>query len=417
MGTDAREPGDGLAADAVSERTILHVDMDAFFASVEQRDRPELRGRPVLVGGQGGRGVVAAASYEARSFGCRSAMPMAEARRRCPDAVIISPSFGRYEDESRRIMGIIESASPMVEPLSIDEAFVDVTGSRRLLGDGVDIARALRARIKEETGLTASIGVGPCKFVAKIASDLEKPDGLTVIGPVGLADRLASLPVGRMWGIGPRTVERCTAAAIQTFGDLQRRSPLELRDILGSSAQRFHDLAHGRDDRPVITDRRAKSIGHEQTFHENIEDPSEVEAVLLRHVERSTARLRRGGRKARGVVVKMRDGSFTTNTRSTTLDAPTDRTDVVWTAARSLFRDWPFRPVRLIGVSLSGLDTEATGSLFDDSDVGDAARRRRLDAATDAIRGRFGGDSIGRTSASLSTPRNRERSEGADRPD
>ena len=397
------------------ERTILHVDMDAFFASVEQRDRPELRGRPVLVGGQGGRGVVAAASYEARRFGCRSAMPMAEARRRCPDAVVLSPGFDRYESESRRIMEIVESASPVVEPLSIDEAFVDVTGSRRLLGEGVVIARRLRERIRAETGLTASIGVAPCKFVAKIASDLDKPDGLTVIESAGLAARLASLPVGRMWGIGPRTLERCNAAGIETFGDLQRRTPEELGRILGSSAGRFHELAHGRDDRPVVTDRRAKSIGHEQTFHENVEVPTEVEAVLLRHVERSAARLRRGGRRARAIVVKMRDGDFATNTRSVTLDEPTDRTDVIWSAARRLFRDWDFRPVRLIGVSLSGFDEDATGSLFDQVDGDDAARRRRLDAATDEIRGRFGGDSIGRTSASLSAPR--ERSEGADRPD
>ncbi|MBK12489.1 MAG: DNA polymerase IV [Crocinitomicaceae bacterium] len=400
-----------------ADRTILHVDMDAFFASVEQRDDPSLAGRPVLVGGRGGRGVVAAASYEARVFGCRSAMPMAEAQRRCPDAVVMPPSFERYESESRRIMDLIESVSPMVEPLSIDEAFVDVTGSRRLLGDGETIARLLRARIESKTGLTASIGVAPSKFVAKIASDLDKPDGLTVMDSDGLVEQLASLPIRRMWGIGPRTADRCAAAGIQTFGDLQRRSPEDLGDLLGNAAKRFHDLAHGRDDRPVVTDRIAKSIGHEQTFHQNIEDPSEVESVLLRHVERSAARLRRGGRMTRSVVVKVRDGSFATNTRSTTLDHPTDQTGMIWDAARSLFRSWPFRPVRLIGVSLARLDEEDTESLFGSGDDSASDRRRRLDAATDAIRDRFGGDSIGRTSASLSSRRTKERSEGADRPD
>ena len=194
-----------------TSRTILHLDMDAFFASVEQRDDPALRGRPVLVGGRGGRGVVAAASYEARRFGCRSAMPMTQALRQCPDAIVVSPSFGRYEADSRRIMEILETASPLVEPLSVDEAFVDVTGSLRLLGDGRAIAVLLRKRIREELGLTASVGVAPSKFVAKIASDLEKPDGLVVIEREGLSERLAPLPITRMWGIGPRTAARCEA--------------------------------------------------------------------------------------------------------------------------------------------------------------------------------------------------------------
>lgn len=399
----------------IDPRTILHVDMDAFFASVEQRDDPSLRGKPVLVGGRGGRGVVAAASYEARVFGCRSAMPMSEALRRCPDAEVRSPAFDRYETESGRIMDILESASPLVEPISIDEAFVDATGSRRLLGDGLEIARLLRARILEATGLTASIGVAPSKFVAKIASDLDKPDGLTVIEPESVVERLASLSIERMWGIGPRTAERCFAAGLRTFKDLQDRTPVELVDVLGNSATRFHDLAHGRDDRPIVTDRIAKSIGHEQTFNEDIDDPSEVESVLLRHVERSAARLRRGGRTTRAVLVKIRDGSFITNTRSATLEESTDRTDLIWDAARGLFRAWTFRPVRLVGVSLSRLDEAGTGSLFDQQGDETPGRRRRLDAATDAIRDRFGGEAIGRTSASLSTERSRRRSEGADR--
>lgn len=397
----------------VEARTILHVDMDAFFASVEQRDDPGLQGRAVLVGGRGGRGVVAAASYEARRFGCRSAMPMAEALRRCPDAAVVSPDFGRYEADSRRIMEILESASPLVEPLSIDEAFVDVTGSRRLLGGGRTIGTMLRARILEETGLTASVGVASSKFVAKIASDLEKPDGLVVIEDDGLAVRLASLPISRMWGIGPKTAVRCEARGIRTFGDLQRTPPESLRLVLGDAAARFHDLAHGRDDRPVVGDRVAKSIGHEQTFGTDLADPSEVEAVLLRHVERVGTRLRRHARHARGLTVKIRDGAFVTNTRSRTFAQPTDRTDHLWEAARSAFREWEFRPVRLIGFSVDRFGDESP-SLFaaDDPDEG---RRRRLDATTDAIRAKFGGDSIARTAAAFPPGAARGRSEGAER--
>ena len=395
------------------DRTILHLDLDAFFASVEQRDDPRLRGRPVLVGGRGGRGVVAAASYEARRHGCRSAMPMSQALRRCPDAIVVSPNFARYESDSRRVMEILESASPMLEQISIDEAFVDVTGSRRLLGDGLAIARSLRERIRSEVGLTASVGVAPNKFVAKIASDLEKPDGLVVMAADGLAERLAPLPVGRMWGIGPRTAERCESRGIRTFGDLQRTSPEALVSLIGQSAARFHDLAHGRDDRPVVGDRAAKSIGHEQTFGQDLRDPREVEAVLLRHVERVGVRLRRQGRFAGGVVVKIRDGEFVTNTRSRTLPEATDRTDVIWETARALFREWTFRPVRLVGVSVERLGGGGE-SLFDEVDEA-AGRRRRLDRTTDLIRDRFGGDAISRTAAAFPPESTRSRSEGGER--
>jgi DNA polymerase-4 len=394
-------------------RTILHVDMDAFFASVEQRDDPALRGRPVLVGGQGGRGVVAAASYEARRFGCRSAMPMAEAVRRCPDAVVVSPSFARYEADSTRIMEILETASPLVEPLSIDEAFVDVTGSLRLLGNGPAIAARLKETIKDELGLNASVGIAPCKFVAKIASDLEKPDGLTVFEEEGLAGRLASLPIGRMWGIGPKSEARFQARGVRTFGDLQTWSAESLVASFGAAAARFHDLSHGRDERPVVGDRTAKSVGHEQTFGVDLSDPQEVEAVLLRHVERVAARLRRRNRHAKSIVVKIRDGEFVTNTRSKTLDDPTDRTDILWKTARSLFREWNFRPVRLVGMSAERFE-DAVPNLFSTGDEEDA-RNRRLDATTDAIRGRFGGEAIARTAASFPPDQARARSEGDER--
>ncbi|OUX01619.1 MAG: hypothetical protein CBD91_04165 [Phycisphaeraceae bacterium TMED231] len=389
--------------------------MDAFFASVEQRDDPALRGRPVLVGGRGGRGVVAAASYEARRSGCRSAMPMAEALRRCPEAVVVKPSFARYEADSTRIMEILETASPMVEPLSIDEAFIDVTGSQRLLGSGPAIAKRLKESIREELGLTASVGVAPCKFVAKIASDLEKPDGLTVFESTDIAARLASLPIERMWGVGPKSRARFEARGILRFGDLQRWSPESLAATFGDAAGRFHLLAHGVDDRPVVGDRTAKSVGHEQTFGVDLGDPSEVEAVLLRHVERVGTRLRRRGRRARAVVVKIRDGAFVTNTRSSTLDRPTDRTDVLWETARRLFRAWSFRPVRLIGMSAERFEDDDPG-LFSGIDE-EESRSRRLDAATDAIRERFGGEAIARTAASFPPRDARERSEGEERSD
>jgi DNA polymerase-4 len=394
-------------------RTILHVDMDAFFASVEQRDDPSLRGRPVLVGGRGGRGVVAAASYEARRSGCRSAMPMAEAVRRCPSAVVVSPSFAKYEADSARIMEILETASPLVEPLSIDEAFVDVTGSLRLLGDGPTIAADLKRAIRDDLGLNASVGVAPCKFVAKIASDLEKPDGLTVFEDEGMAKRLSSLPIGRMWGIGPKSKARFEARGVRTFGDLQNWSAESLVATFGAASARFHDLSHGRDERPVVGDRTAKSVGHEQTFGVDLADPREVEAVLLRHVERVAARLRRRNRRAKSIVVKIRDGEFVTNTRSRTLEDPTDRTDVLWETARALFREWSFRPVRLVGMSAERFE-DAVPNLFSAGDEEDA-RNRRLDAATDAIRDRFGGEAIARTAASFPPEQAGRRSEGAER--
>ncbi|MDE0889833.1 MAG: DNA polymerase IV [Phycisphaerales bacterium] len=394
-------------------RTILHVDMDAFFASVEQRDDPSLRGRPVLVGGRGGRGVVAAASYEARRSGCRSAMPMAEAVRRCPSAVVVSPSFAKYEADSARIMEILETASPLVEPLSIDEAFVDVTGSLRLLGDGPTIAADLKRAIRDDLGLNASVGVAPCKFVAKIASDLEKPDGLTVFEEEGMAKRLSSLPIGRMWGIGPKSRARFEARGVRTFGDLQNWSAESLVATFGAASARFHDLSHGRDERPVVGDRTAKSVGHEQTFGVDLADPREVEAVLLRHVERVAARLRRRNRRAKSIVVKIRDGEFVTNTKSKTLEDPTDRTDVLWETARALFREWSFRPVRLVGMAAERFG-EAVPNLFSAGDEEDA-RNRRLDAATDAIRDRFGGEAIARTAASFPPEEADRRSEGAER--
>ena len=386
---------------ASNNRVILHCDLDAFFASVEQLDDPSLRGKPVLVGGTGSRGVVCAASYEARVFGCRSAMPMSRARRLCPAAIVVKPRGERYRELSHAFMSILESYSPLVEPLSVDEAFVDVTGAQRLFGDGRAIATAIRARTRDELSLTVSIGVAPNKFVAKLASDLDKPDGLVVFEVEGLAARLAPLDVGRMWGVGPRTLDRCRSIGIRTFADLQQRDPQSLEAFLGSSARRFTELSRGEDVRAVVTEREAKSISQERTFGADLTDPAHVESVLLGEVEEVAARLRRASRRGRRATVKIRFGDFETITRSRTLTEPTDSTDDLWLVARERFREWStasFRPVRLIGFGVADFGGGPSG-------VGDVSplfespvdvRHRAVDKVSDAIRDRFGKDAIGR---------------------
>lgn len=379
-------------------RTILHVDMDAFFASVEQRDRPELRGKPVLVGGIGPRGVVAAASYEARKYGCRSAMPSAVARRLCPHAVFVKGSFAQYKKDSERIMDILESFSPLVQPVSIDEAFVDVTGSRGLFGSGQAIAAEIRRRVHAELSLTCSVGVAPNKFLAKLASDLNKPDGLTVITPETVRATLDPLPVSRLWGVGPAAEKSLHRLGVRTIADLHAL-PLEvLRSRFDDFGEHLWNLARGLDDRPVHTDREAKSISHEHTFAQDLEDADAVRAVLADEAEQVARRLRKHARFARTVTIKVRYGDFETVTRSVTLESPTDRTDEITAAARGLFDAWArsFRPVRLIGVGVSGL-TEAPGEagLFD---TGEGERRRAVDRATDAIAEKFGKRAVRRAS-------------------
>jgi DNA polymerase-4 len=394
-------------------RTILHADLDAFYASVEQLDDPSLRGKPVLVGG-GKRGVVCAASYEARAFGCRSAMPMGQAIAKCPHAAVVKPRFDRYAELSARFMAILGDVSPLVEPLSLDEAFVDATGSTRLLGDGRTIAAAVRQRTRDELGLAVSVGVAPNKFVAKIASDLEKPDALVVFGPEGLAARLAPLPVERMWGVGPVGAKRLRDAGFRTFGDLQRADALALRGLLGSYADRTVVLARGDDDRPVVPDRDPVSVGHEQTFGEDLAHPDDAEAELLGQAELVAARLRRKGLRARGVTLKLRFSDFRTITRSATLPEATDRTDLLRDAARATFRAFTsaaegFRPLRLVGFTATRLAGGAGSpgtqlDLFAANDP-EHLRKTRLDRAADAIRARFGKDAIGHADASRLPPR------------
>jgi DNA polymerase-4 len=382
-------------------RAILHVDMDAFFASVEQLDDPALRGKPVLVGHDGPRGVVAAASYESRVFGCRSAQPVAVAKRLCPHAIVVPGRFHRYREVSRQVFEILNEATPAVEPLSIDEAFLDVTGSLRLLGSAEQIASLLKARIRAVTQLTASVGVAPNKFLAKLASDMDKPDGLTVIRPDNAEAILSPLPVGRIFGVGPVAERRLNGLGVRTIGDLRKIDPAALARRVGDDeAARYRRLALGQDDRPVVPDHEAKSVGQEETFGQDLADPQAVRDVLLRQAEEVGARVRRHGFFAGAVVVKIRFGDFQTITRRTTLPRPTDATADMWQAARELFDRWAasaFQPVRLIGVAAT-----AFGSPDGQLDLfasGANDKQRRLDAAVDKINAKFGKQAVRRSGA------------------
>jgi DNA polymerase-4 len=377
-----------------ASRSILHVDMDAFFASVEQLDHPELRGKPVLVGYDGPRGVVAAASYEAREFGCHSAQPMAAARRLCPHALIVPVRGERYRDVSRQMFAILDQFSPIVEPLSVDEAFLDLTGTERLLGASRDVAIRLKQTIRQQLKLTASIGVAPNKFLAKLASDMQKPDGLMVIRESDVEALLAPMLVTRLWGIGKATAGKLANVGIRTIADL-RRTPVErLSRYLGSEAEWYLNLSYGLDDRSVTPDREAKSISHEQTFGADLIEPAEVLRVLLDQAEQVAARLRRHGLTARGVSLKIRYGDFKTITRSATLDAPTDSTSQLWHAAQTLFDAWKFEPVRLIGVAADRLmQGQGQMNLFADPT---SEKQRKLDAVADQINQRFGKRAIHR---------------------
>ena len=379
-------------------RRILHVDMDAFFAAIEQRDRPELRGKPVLIGGAGRRGVVSTASYEARTFGCHSAQPMAVARRLCPDAIVVPTDGRKYAAVSEQLFGLFRDVTPLVEPLSVDEAFLDVTGCERLWGSAVEVARDLKARVQKELRLTASVGVAPNKFLAKLASDLEKPDGLTVIEEEDIDRVLPPLPIERIWGVGPRTAERLHARGVKTIGDLRAWSQGELERTFGSGGERFWRLARGLDVRDVVPDGRAKSISQERTFPVDIEDPEHVHEVLRGQVEDVARRLRRSGMKARTVSLKIRYGNFETINRSMTFERGTDVTADLLDASFTLFGRWVrsgFRPVRLIGMGASQLvePSDEQLGLFGE---GEKQRNTALDQALDTLKDRFGGGVIGR---------------------
>jgi len=381
----------------VQKRSILHVDMDAFYASVEQRDDPKLRGKPVVVGGGNNRGVVAAASYESRVFGIRSAMPMAEARRRCPDLCRVTPRMSHYQDVSRQIFTVFREFTPLIEGLSLDEAFLDVTASRKLFGSGRDIAMAVKDCIHERTDLTASVGVAGNKLVAKIASDLDKPDGLVVITPENLHETLDPLPAAVIPGIGKETQSRLSRIGVHTIADLRRTDNRVLEPIFGRFTQKTRDRAAGIDARAVIPSRAEKSISAEETYDTDLAGRGEMERQLLRLAERTSGRLRKAQLVAGTVQVKIRQSDFQTFTRQKSLQPLGNGTDQIFEMARALLRGWlaknPGARIRLLGVGGSSLAPAAQDDLFAGQD---AAPGTDMDRTVDEIRDRFGSASVGR---------------------
>jgi DNA polymerase-4 len=340
-------------------RRILHIDMDAFYASVEQRDNPDLRGKPVAVGGDPyGRGVVAAASYEAREYGVRSAIPMARAVRLCPSLVIVRPDFTKYRTVSNQVFELFRSVTPLVEPLSLDEAYLDVTENAWAEPLGMNVARRLKTEIRAATGLTASAGVAPNKFLAKIASGWHKPDGLTVIAPERVEHFLRGLPIDALWGVGPVTARKLRARGIDKLVDVRSADLTVLREAVGSLAEWLDQLSHGVDDRPVIAEREPKSSGSENTFAQDLTDPAEIREEIAEMARAAAAWLTRRALFARTVTIKVRYDDFTTITRSQSEASTREETSIVERALALLDKtDAGRRPVRLLGVSVHNLST------------------------------------------------------------
>lgn len=386
---------------------ILHVDMDAFYAAIEVLDHPEWRGLPLVVGAAPDRrGVVSTCSYEARQYGIHSAMPSRTAGRLCPQAVFVTPRMERYADVSAKIMAILEEFTPLVEPLSLDEAFLDVEGSLPAWGDAIGIAAALKKRIRARTGLTASVGVAPNKFLAKIASDIDKPDGLTVV-PVteaAIMKFLAPLPVAKMWGVGKVTGRRLVREGIRTIGQLQQLDAKALERLFGrSGAADMAELVRGRDDRPVVTSWEEKSISNEHTFDRDEPDPERVRQRLLELVEEVGGRLRAAGKLAGTAQIKLRFGDFSTITRQATFPAPLDSDRALIAGAMALFeREKIRRPIRLVGFGVSKLAAPGRiipvqAELFEGlSDRMPDGKNRKLDQAVDSLRRSLGTQAIRR---------------------
>jgi len=386
---------------AEGHRAILHVDMDAFYAAVECLDDPALQGRAVVVGGLGPRGVVATANYPARAFGVHSAMPMSKARRLCPQASFLSPRMRRYREISANVFSLFRAITPMVESLSLDEAFLDVTGSLRLFGDAQAIARRVKASIRQETGLTASVGIAHNKFLAKLASDMQKPDGLVCVPMDELHAFLDPMPVSKLWGIGPRTAPRLKARGIFTFGQLRRADLALVQAVLGNRAAHFRRLAAGEDDREVVPDSPDKSISHEITFDRDLTDDRQLLAELQALTEAVAGRLRKRRLIAKTVVVKLRDPAFNTVTRSHSMRAGSNNTKAIYRVARLLFERWRSAnrgtPLRLLGMGVSGLENrfgEAAEHGREDGDQLDGHGEQRLDQLCDAINKRYGESKI-----------------------
>jgi DNA polymerase IV len=382
-------------------RTILHVDMDAFYAAVEQRDHPEYRGKPVIVGSdpkQGqGRGIVATCSYEARKFGVHSAQPISKAWKLCPQGIYVLPDMEKYGRVSGLIMSILSDFTDMLEQVSVDEAFLDVTGSEKLFGAGPEIAKKIKGRIRDELQLTASAGVAANKFVAKVASDLKKPDGLVVVEPGREKEFLAPLPISRLWGVGPKTEAHLKALGLERIGQIADLPPNSLT-ALGNSGSHLWQLAQGIDDRPVLSEEGCKSIGHEITFEHDTGDLVLLETTLLSLTEKVAQRLRTQKVRAHTIAIKFREADFSTFTRRVTLDAPADTSEKIYPVARQLLKS-VFRKgalVRLIGVSGSNLETDQSGRQMSLFNTAPRPKDRNLAAALDDITHRFGNQAITR---------------------
>ena len=377
-------------------RTILHVDMDAFFASVEQRDNPALRGQPVIVGaGPQERGVVAAASYEARRFGVHSAMPSRTAYRLCPQGIFVHPHMEKYSQASHQVLAILETFTPWIQPVSIDEAFLDVTGSLNLFGDARSLARRIKDTIRAQTGLTASVGIAPNKFLAKLGSDLNKPDGLTEITDANKIALLAPLPVAKLWGVGKVTEQQLQQLGIHTIGDIQRRSLAELRPQFGNLAEHLHALAFGEDERAVATGGESKSISSEHTFAVDTVDRDQINKCLLEQCEEVGTRLRQENVAARTVQLKLRYADFTTLTRRRTLPQPTQDEMLLYAVAGQLLEAEAIagQRIRLIGIGGSNLTPpETQPDLFDRT----GEKRTRLAKAVDELRDQWGPGAVRR---------------------
>jgi len=392
-------------------RVILHVDMDAFYAAVEVREDPELAGKPLIIGHAGKRGVVSTCSYEARVFGVRSAMPSVVAARLCPDAIWLPGRMDLYVAVARRLRRIFDEEAPVVEPLSIDEAFCDMTGLAKDLAHGAALARRLKDRVRAEERLTASVGVAPNKFLAKLASDLEKPDGLCVFPLEDVPRRLWPLPVERLWGVGPKSAEVLRRGGFRTIGDVARVSAAALATVVGDGlAAHIHGLAEGRDDRPVSAGRESKSISEERTYGDDLLDPREIDRELLARAAGVARTLRRHGLAGRTVHLKVRTGDFATSTRALTLKDPADLAEAIIEAVRTMYRervDLHGKGVRLLGVGVSGLVPAGSAQepLFVDAVT---ERSRRLALASDAVNDKLGENVM--TRASLIRRKSREAS-------
>ena len=388
-------------------RVIAHADMDAFYASVEVLDNPALRGLPVIVAGQSARGVVTSASYEARKFGVRSAMPTGQARKLCPQAIFVPGRMDRYVEISRVVRRVFESFSPIVEPLSLDEAFIDLTGTERLLGPPLDAACDLKRRVLEETGLVASVGVAPTKMAAKILSDMSKPDGLLAVAPEKIREFLTPLPVERLWGVGRVTLARMHQSGIKTVGDLARRDPAELKSLFGAMGPHLHGLASGIDTRPVIADWQRKSYGEENTFAQDLAlDSNEIRRVLIAHGDALARRLRADGVRAHTVTLKLKlarplgGGRYPLITRSFSIDATTnDGPEISRVATQLLSKVGGNDKIRLVGVQVHQLE-RADGAqlgLFDTPSADNRDHKRdRLNRALDSVAKKFGAEAVTR---------------------